>query len=156
MVDPALDPSVRLVGRQPGHDPRLANGDGSLNQSVQGVWHEVRSIVREHAVLGVLEAQRAGLHLAYILAAVLVVSVLGVTAWLAVVTAIVAWLARENVSWPLVFLLAAALNVIAGAAVAWWVKRQLTEMPFAATLRQLSADRHDITMSPSHAQTQRP
>ena len=72
-----------------------------------------------------------------------------------VISAIVAWLANENVSWPLVFLLAAVLNVVAAAGVALWVKRQFTELPFAATLRQLSADRHDITLNPHHAQTTR-
>lgn len=155
MAGATLDTAVRTTNR-PGTAPLPApDGEGSLNRAVQGVWHEMRAIVREHAVLGVLEAQRAGLQLAYVLAAVLVVSVLGVTAWLAIVSAIVAWLARESVSWPLVFLAAAALNIVAAVAVAWWGKRQITEMPFAATLRQLSADRHDITMGTTHAQTQR-
>ncbi|HZP86513.1 MAG TPA: phage holin family protein [Burkholderiales bacterium] len=131
------------------------NGEGSFTEAVQGAWHELRGLLREHFVLGVLEAQRAGLHLAYVLAAVLVVSVLVVTAWLAIVTAIVAWLASANVSWPIVFIVAAVLNLIAAALVAWWAKRQVSELPFSATLRQLSADRHDITMNPSHAQASR-
>lgn len=156
MVDTVHDATLRAAGRPPPFDPRLVNGQGSFNQAMQGAWHELRSLLREHAVLGVLEAQRAGLHLAYALAAVLIVSVLGVTAWLAIVTAVITWLARSDVPWPLVFLLAAVLNVVAAAIVAWWVKRQFTELPFAASLRQLSADRHDINMGPSHAQAPRP
>lgn len=155
MAGAARDSAARLSSRS-GIAPLPApDGAGSLNRAVQGVWQEMRAIVREHAVLGVLEAQRAGLQLAYVLGAVLVVSVLGVTAWLAIVTAIVAWLARESVSWPLAFLIAAGLNIVAAAIVAWWGKQQMTELPFAATLRQLSADRHDITMGTAHAQAPR-
>lgn len=152
----ALESTARPTGRSAATRPLPApEGEGSLNGAVHGVWREIRAIVREHAVLGVLEAQRAGLQLAYVLAAVLVVSVLGVTAWLAIVAAIVAWIARESVSWPLAFLIAAGLNLVAGVIVAWWGKQQFTEPPFAATLRQLSADRHDINMGTTHAQADR-
>lgn len=155
MSGPALDRAARATGQSGIAHPRAGEGEGSLNRAVHSAWYEIRAIVREHAVLGVLEAQRAGLQLAYVLAAVLVVSVLGVTAWLAVVIAIMAWLARESVSWPLVFLAAAVLNLVAAALVVWWGKQQLTERPFSATLRQLSADRHDINMGTPNAQAHR-
>ncbi|MCW5621916.1 MAG: phage holin family protein [Burkholderiales bacterium] len=122
----------------------VAHEDGSLRTALRGAWSELRCVVREHAFLAVLEAQRAGLHLTYALASVLVVSVLLVTAWLAVVTAAVIWL-TAHVTWPVILLVAAILNLVGAALVAWWAKRQLTEMPFSATLRQLAAGREEIT-----------
>ena len=134
----------------------VAVRDGPLSVALHGLWADLRGLVREHAVLAVLEAQRAGLHLAYVVAAVLVVTVLVVTAWLAGVTAVAMWLLRADVPWPGVLLLAALINLVGAGLVAWWAKRQMTEMPFSATLRQLSADRNEITSSSEHAQATRP
>jgi uncharacterized membrane protein YqjE len=131
-------------------------GYRSLGEALRALWMDTRGLVREHAILFVLEAQRAGMHLAYLLAAVLVASVLAVTAWLAIVVAIIVWLASEDVPWPGVLLIAAFLNLLAAAAVAWWARKQVGEKPFSATLRQLSADRHEITVSGNHAHTTRP
>jgi uncharacterized membrane protein YqjE len=136
-------------------DPGLSR-EASLGAALRGVWVELRSMVREHAVLAVLEAQRAGLHLAYLLAGVLVVSVLAVTAWLAGITALVVWMVDNDVPWPGVLLLAAVLNLIGAAFIAFWVKRQVSELPFTATLRQFSADREEISTGGSHAQAARP
>jgi uncharacterized membrane protein YqjE len=136
--------------------PASVAREAPLGTAVRGLWTEFRGLVREHAVLAVLEAQRAGLHLAYIVAAVLVVTVLVVTAWLAGVTALAMWLLRSDVPWPGVLVLAAVLNLVGAGLVAWWAKRQMTEMPFSATLRQLSADRSEITSTGNHAQATRP
>ncbi len=125
--------------------------DGSLAGALRALWTDVREVMREHAVLAVLEAQRAGLHLAYVVAAVLVVSVLVVTAWLGIVTALAMWLLGSDVPWPGVLLLAAVLNLVAAGLVAWWAKRQVSELPFSATLRQLSADRREISMGGNRA-----
>jgi uncharacterized membrane protein YqjE len=128
----------------------------SLGHALRGLWTDTRGLVREHAALAVLEAQRAGMHLAYVLASVLVVSVLAVTAWLAIVTALIVWLAGEDVPWPGVLLIAAFLNLLGAAIIGWWARRQLTDKPFAATLRQLSADRQEISVTGNHAYTSRP
>jgi uncharacterized membrane protein YqjE len=138
----ALGPAATGVERQ-----------ASLGNALRGLWTDARGLVRDHAILAVLEAQRAGMLLAYVLASVLVVSVLAVTAWLAIVTAIIVWLAGEDVPWPGVLLIAAFLNLLGAAAVGWWARRQLTDKPFAATLRQLSADRQQISATENHAHT---
>lgn len=127
----------------------------SLGAALRAVWSELRCIVREHAVLVVLEAQRAGLHLAYLLAGVMVVAVLAVTAWLALITALVVWMVANEVPWAGVLLLAAVLNLVGAAVVALWVKREVREPPFTATLRQLSADRDELSSSGDHAQATR-
>jgi uncharacterized membrane protein YqjE len=128
----------------------------SLSAALRAVWVELRGMVREHAVLVVLEAQRAGLNLAYLLAGVIVVAVLVVSAWLASITALVVWLVDNDVPWSGVLALAAVLNLIGAAFVAAWVKRQVHEPPFSATLRQLSADRHEVSSSGDDAQATRP
>lgn len=131
-------------------------GYTTFGDTLRGLWTDARGLVREHAILLVLEAQRAGMHLAFMLGAVLVAAVLVVTAWLAIVVAIIVWLAGEDVPWPGVLLIAALLNLVAAAAVAWWARQQIGEKPFSATLRQLSADRHEITVTGNHAHTTRP
>jgi uncharacterized membrane protein YqjE len=132
------------------------SGYSSLGEALRALWTDARGLAREHAILLVLEAQRAGMHLAYMLAAVLVASVLVVTAWLAIVVAIIVWLVSEEVPWPGVLLIAAFLNLMAAALVAWWARQQVGEKPFSATLRQLSADRHELTVTGNHAHTSRP
>ena len=137
------------------HEPAPAAGasQARLGQSLRTLWLDLRGLVREHAILAVLEAQRAGMHLAFVLGAVLVVSVLVVTAWLAIVTALIVWLASEDVPWPGVLLIAAFINLIGAALAAWWARSQLGEKPFAATLRQLSADRQELSVTGNHAHT---
>jgi hypothetical protein len=45
-----------------------------------------------------------------------------------------------GVSWPAAIGIAALLNVVGAAALAWWMKRLLTDLPFTALLRQLRGD----------------
>lgn len=126
--------------------------DASVGNALRGVWTEFRFMAREHAYLAVLEAQRAGLHLAYVLGAVLVVSVLLVTAWLALVTALIVWM-TDHLSWPAILAIVAVINLVGAAGVGWWVRRLYVELPFSATLRQLAAGRREITTRPAHAQS---
>jgi uncharacterized membrane protein YqjE len=116
----------------------------SLGAALGAVWNEFRGLVREHALLAVLEAQRAGISFAYLIAAVLVIAVLVVSAWLAVVTALILWLAGTGVSWPWVLLIGALINVLGAVAIGLWARKQALHMPFSATLRQFSADRSDL------------
>jgi uncharacterized membrane protein YqjE len=135
---------------------RAERREQSLGETLRTLWLDARGLLREHAILAVLEAQRAGMHLAFVVGAVLVVSVLAVTAWLALVTAVIVWLAGADVPWPGVLLIAALLNLVAAAAVGWWARHQIGEKPFSATLRQLSADRQEISVTGNHAHTPRP
>ena len=70
----------------------------------------------------------------------LVIAVLLVTAWLALVIALAVWLFEASMSWPAVLGIAALLNVVIAAILAWVAKSRAVEMPFTATLRQLSSD----------------
>ena len=119
-----------------GAGPRLADLSESLLRSV-------RELAVDYAVLAVLDARRATIRLGWLLGAGLVAAVLLVTAWLALVVAVVVALANDGTSWGAVLALAAAANVAVAAALGLWIKGRVRELPFAATLRQLRGEPPD-------------
>jgi protein-S-isoprenylcysteine O-methyltransferase Ste14 len=86
-------------------------------------------------LLAVLDARRAALRLAWLLAAVLVV-----TAWLGLVAGGIVLLLGQGTPWPLALGIAAALNLVAAGALAWWGKGLVNEMPFNALVRSLRGE----------------
>ena len=54
-------------------------------------WANVRLLVQDHALLAVLELQRAGISLVKMVAAGIIISILVVSAWMAFVAAAVVW-----------------------------------------------------------------
>jgi Putative Actinobacterial Holin-X, holin superfamily III len=113
----------------------------SFREAIERTLREMRHLAREHATLAVLEMQRAGLDLARLIAVTLVVALLGVTAWLALLAALLVWGAGERLSWPALLLIVAALNIAPAILLAVWAKGFFSAVPFAATLRQLGANR---------------
>jgi uncharacterized membrane protein YqjE len=120
----------------PERGPRPA-GLGDLLVRLLG---EARSLVSDYALLAVLDARRAAIRLAWILSSGLVVAVLVVTAWLALVVALMVWLLGEDMPWPAALAIGAALNLVGAGALVWWMRQLVTEMPFTALLRQLKGD----------------
>ena len=90
--------------------------------------------------LAVLDARRAGVRLAMLLSAGLVIATLVVTAWMGFVAAGIVWMLGEGVSWVAAIGVAALLNVAAAAALAFWARHLVSEMPFSALLRQLRGE----------------
>lgn len=72
--------------------------------------------------------------------AAVVISVLWVSAWLALVAGAIVWATSAGVPWAGALAIAAIVNVIAGAALAMWMRKQAGELLFAATLRQIRRD----------------
>jgi len=105
-------------------------------------WTELREVVRGHATLAVLEAQRAGISFLVLVGIALAMTMLAVTAWLALLTALMVWVGGEALSWPAILLIVAVLNVLLAGGLALLARSYLTELPFSATLRQLRADAH--------------
>jgi len=101
---------------------------------------EARQLVADYSLLAVLDGRRAALQLAWLLSTGLVVAVLLVTAWLALVVAGVTWLLGENASLPAALALGAALNTVGAAALLWWMRSLVVDMPFTALLRQLKGE----------------
>ena len=101
---------------------------------------EAKSLVSDYALLAVLDARRAALRLAWLLGTVLVAAVLVVTAWLALVVSGIVLLLGQGTPWPLALGIAAALNLVGAAALAWWMKGLASEMPFNSLVRSLRGE----------------
>ena len=103
-------------------------------------WSSVKGLVQDHALLAVLELQRAGISLVKMLAAGIIISILVVSAWMGLVAAAVVWGVGAGASWGLALLIAALVNIAIAAGLAFWAKSQVPDLLFAATLRQLRKD----------------
>jgi hypothetical protein len=120
----------------PERGPRPA-GLGDLLARLLG---EARQLIADYTLLGVLDARRAAIQLAWLLSSGLVAAVLLVTAWLALVVALVVWTLGERISWPAALAIGAALNVAGAVALIGWMRSLMIEMPFTALLRQLKGE----------------
>jgi uncharacterized membrane protein YqjE len=100
----------------------------------------LKGLVQDHALLAVLEVQRAGISLVKMIAAAIVVSILAVSAWMGIVAAAVVWAIGAGANWGLAILIAALVNVAVAVGVALWAKRQIPDLLFSATVRQLRKD----------------
>jgi hypothetical protein len=104
---------------------------------------DTRQLIADFAHLAVLDARRAGVRLAMLLSAGLLIAILLVTAWMGFVAAGIVWLFDQGVSWPIAIALAALINIAGAAALAWWARHLISEMPFTALLRQLRGESHE-------------
>ena len=116
-----------------------ARGPG-LGELVARLFSETRQLAADFVHLAVLDARRAGVRLAMLLSAGLLIATLVITAWMGLVAAGIVWLLGEGVSWVAAIGIAALLNVAAAGALAWWARHLVSEMPFTALLRQLRGE----------------
>ena len=112
----------------------------SASSKLSLAWTNIKGLVQDHAVLAVLELQRAGISLVKMLAAGIIISILLVSAWMGLVAALVVWAVGAGANWGLAILIAALVNIGVAVGLAFWAKSQLPDLLFAATLRQLRKD----------------
>ena len=112
----------------------------SFLEPIERTFASLRRLATNYALLGVLDARRAAMQLAWLIAAGIVITVLVVTAWLAGVVALAVWLFGKGLSWPAVLSIAAGLNLVGAALVGWKVKHVFDQKPFSALLRQVKAE----------------
>ena len=108
-----------------------------LGELLAGLVSDTRQLAADFAHLAVLDARRAGVRLAMLLSAGLLIAILLITAWMGFVAAGIVWMFDKGVSWPLAIAIAAFINIAGAAALAWWARHLISEMPFTALLRQL-------------------
>ncbi len=101
---------------------------------------DTRQLAADLAHLAVLDARRAGVRLAMLLSAGLLIAILLITAWMGFVAAGIVWMFDRGVSWPLAIAIAALINIAGAAGLAWWARHLVSEMPFTALLRQLRGE----------------
>ena len=103
-------------------------------------WANLKGLVQDHALLAVLEVQRAGVSLVKMIIAGIVISILVVSAWMALVAAAIAFAVGQGANWAVAILVAAFVNLGVAAGLALWAKKQVPDLLFAATVRQLRRD----------------
>lgn len=114
--------------------------ENSILEPLQRAWTATRCLAHDYAMLAVLDLRRAAVQLAWLVGAGVVIAVLVVTAWMAGVTALIAYLLAREISWPVALIVAAALNLIGAGLVLWRLREVMSDLPFAATLRQLKTE----------------
>jgi len=117
----------------------------SLAARAAAIASELRNVASDHIELVVLEAHQAGVRLAKLLGGAVVAAILAVTAWLTIVASGIVFAAGQGMSWVTALLIAAGVNIVLAAGLAYWIRTLTTDQLFAATLRQLRRDREDIS-----------
>jgi uncharacterized membrane protein YqjE len=130
---------VAVVFPPQGASPQRLREPG-LGELAGRLIGDLRQLVSDFAQLAVLDARRAGVRLAMLLSAGLLIAILVITAWMGFVAAGIVWMFDQGVSWPAAIAIAAGINIAAAAALAWWARHLVSEMPFTALLRQLRGD----------------
>ena len=114
--------------------------DVTLTGALKAWWANLHGLGRDYALLAVLELQRAGIGLALILAAGVIVAVLIVTAWTALVAGVVVWAIQSGTSWPVALAVAAAVNILIAIWMLLQMRQHMTQIFLGATLRQLRGE----------------
>ncbi|MDB5903674.1 MAG: hypothetical protein JWM26_2552 [Betaproteobacteria bacterium] len=143
-MDTAADRGPAPVPPRPGasshYAPQPESHEASIMEPIERTFAALRRLATNYALLGVLDMRRAAVQFAWLIGAGIMMTVLVVTAWLALVVALAVWMFGQGLSWPAVLSIAALLNLAAAAFVGWRVKHIFDQKPFSATLRQLKAE----------------
>jgi hypothetical protein len=127
-----------------------AGGDGggddaageSLLDSLQALLHELPGLISDRVELFALELARAGRALARIVAWLVAIAIVGVTAWLALWAGVVVGFIQLGLHWALALLIVLAINLVA-------VIVGLKQVRGLATRLSLPATRRHLTMAGS-------
>ena len=117
-----------------------ASGYSSASSRLALAWTNVKGLVQDHALLAVLELQRAGISFVKMVAAGIIISILVISAWMGLVAAAVVWAVGAGANWSVALIVAAVVNIAVAIGLALWAKKQVPDLLFAATLRQLKKD----------------
>ncbi len=109
----------------------------SFARTIVDLARDVRDLASDHLQLAVLEAQKASMGLARLLCAAVAVSVLVITAWLALVTGGIVWATAHGVGWVPAICLGALLNLALATGIFLWARAHKGEVLFSATMRQI-------------------
>jgi hypothetical protein len=118
-------------------EPATRRAAPGLGEVIGRLLGEGRQLVADYAELGILDARRAAIRLAWILGAVLIAAVLVVTSWMGIVAAGIVFAWGKGASWPIALAIAALLNLVAAGALGGFTFKLAKELPFTALLRQL-------------------
>lgn len=126
-------------------DPQTNSPDGqadgraeSLVDALQSLLHELPGLVSDRVELFALELARAGSALARIVAWVVAIAILGITAWLALWAGVVFALIGLGLHWALALLPVLLINIAAVLLALGQVRQLATRLSLPATRRHLT------------------
>ena len=125
----------------PTYAPPLRTSPMTVGTRLSIAFANLKALVQDHALLAVLEVQRAGVSLVKIIIAGIVISILVVSTWMALVAAAIAFAIGQGANWAIAILVAAFANLLVAGGIGWWAKKQVPDLLFASTMRQLRGDR---------------
>ena len=132
----SLPPGAGLQGAAGG----VPHEEASVLAPFERLFAALRRMASNYATLAVLDVRRSAVQLAWLIAGGILISVLVVTAWLAGVVALAAWLLRDGMPLPAVLLIAAGVNLVGALLVGLRIRSIFDHVPFSATLHQIKAD----------------
>lgn len=110
-------------------------------EELSGTFAGARAVLSNLLDLFSLEARRAGLGLALMLACGVIGGVLAVAAWLGLMAALVLWAARLGAPWEGALAAAALANLALAGTLGWFCVRTSRALLFTSTRRQLRPGR---------------
>lgn len=122
-----------------GADPR----ETAFVAPFERLFATLKRMTSNYATLAVLDVRRSAVQFAWLMAGGIFISVLVVTAWLAGVVALAAWLLSDGMPLPAVLLIAAGINLVGALLVGLRIRSMFDQVPFSATLRQIKSDSAD-------------
>lgn len=126
------------------------DSDLSLSAALRSVYQESRILLHDHLRLAMLEARHAVRNLTIMVALGVVAALLGVTAWLALVAAVIALAVELGASWPVALLAASVISAAVALGAALWIRYLSTRLMFALTLDWLRPSASHAQVQPSH------
>jgi hypothetical protein len=128
--------------------PRTQQQAGGVLDELSNTAAAARHAVAALFELLTLEARRAGVALAWMLALGVGAGILGVTAWLGLVAALVLCAVAMGLAPIVALILLVALNLAGAAVAAWLCMRMSKDLLFPSSRRQLAAKASTLTPQP--------
>lgn len=120
---------------------RAATG---LVEELSGALAGARGLLSNILDLFTLEARRAGLTLALMVACGAAGAILVAAAWLGLMAALALWAAEAGISWQAALAAVAFANLAIAGALFWLCARVSRDLLFSATRRQLRPERLEL------------
>lgn len=131
-------------------DSPEGTGSESLVDSLQGLMHELPGLISDRVELFALELGRAGSALARIVAWVVAIAILGITAWLALWAGLVVALIGLGLHWSLALLPVLLINLVAVLLALGQVRHLVTRLSLPATRRHLTRSSRSADLPPEN------
>jgi uncharacterized membrane protein YqjE len=135
-----------------GNSPADPGDDVSLVDTLQGLLHELPGLISDRVELFALELARASQALARIVAWLVAIAIVGVTAWLTFWAGLAVWLIVDlHLHWAVALLPVLVINLVAVVVGFGQVRQLASRLSLPATRRHLTMSRSAPAPAPAGA-----